>query len=167
MEEVKEAKYYDVMFDCTPGVSHIEQMSQVLRYVRVVGNVPEITERFIDFFTKTFKKIDIVSKMLHKEKIAIDLACNFLQGLTAQIKDWRGTTVNEVLEEAKQSCLALNVDPSFKEVRKRKKKSFFDEKCEDDSSEISRHKKLKFASLQVNDRIEAQLERRFQSMQKV
>ncbi|GBL89044.1 hypothetical protein AVEN_255189-1 [Araneus ventricosus] len=78
----------------------------------------------------------------------------------------RSSIVNEVLEEAKQSCLALNVDQSFKEVRKRKKK-FFDEKCEDESSEISRHKKFKFALLQVNDRIETELERRFQSMQKV
>ncbi|GBM43625.1 hypothetical protein AVEN_225152-1 [Araneus ventricosus] len=55
MEEVKEAKYYAVMFDCTPDVSHLEQMSQVLRYVRVVGNVPEFTERFIDFFTVSDK----------------------------------------------------------------------------------------------------------------
>ncbi|GBN74433.1 hypothetical protein AVEN_240129-1 [Araneus ventricosus] len=257
MEEVKEAKYYVTMFDFTPDVSHLEQMSQVLRYVRVVGNVSEITERFIDFFTvsdktgvalsdeilkkieqegldlkncrgqsydnganmagkyqgvqsrisesnpsakfvpcaahtlnldgvnaatavdevagreavtvvhkhldkivealnhlaldavsspetksgvvsllksiqtfefvaftsfsqKTLKKIDIASKMLQKEDIAIDVACNLLKGLTAQIKDCRGTIVNEVLEEAKQSCL----DPSFKEARKRKR--FFD-----------------------------------------
>ncbi|GBM87550.1 hypothetical protein AVEN_139780-1 [Araneus ventricosus] len=73
--------------------------------------------------------------------------------------------VNEVLEEAKQSWLALNVDPSFKDLRK--KKRFFDEKCEEESSEISQHKKFKLASLQVNDRITAELERRFQSMQKV
>ncbi|GBM59755.1 hypothetical protein AVEN_94230-1, partial [Araneus ventricosus] len=86
---------------------------------------------------------------------------------TAEIKDCRGTIVNEVLEEAEQSCLALNVDASFKEVRKRKKKRFFDKKCEDGSSEISQHKKFKLALLQVNDRIEAELERRFQSMQKV
>ncbi|GBN76270.1 hypothetical protein AVEN_158062-1 [Araneus ventricosus] len=70
----------------------------------------------------------------------------------------RGTIVNEVLEEAEQSC---------KEVRKRKKKRFFDKKCEDESSEIFQHKKFKLALLQVNDRIEAELERRFQSMQKV
>ncbi|GBL81098.1 hypothetical protein AVEN_83163-1 [Araneus ventricosus] len=74
------------------------------------------------------------------------------------IKDCRGTIVNEVLEEAEQSC---------KEVRKRKKKRFFDKKCKDESSEIFQHKKFKLALLQVNDRIEAELERRFQSMQKV
>ncbi|GBO34722.1 hypothetical protein AVEN_148649-1 [Araneus ventricosus] len=83
------------------------------------------------------------------------------------IKDCRGKIVNEVLEEAEQSCLALNVDPSFKEVTKRKKKRFFDKKCEDKSSKISQHKKFKLALLQVNNRIEAELERRFQSMQKV
>ncbi|GBN54559.1 hypothetical protein AVEN_136131-1 [Araneus ventricosus] len=55
MEEVKEAKHYAVRFDCTPVVSHLEQRSRVLRYVRVVGNVPEITERFVDFFTMSDK----------------------------------------------------------------------------------------------------------------
>ncbi|GBN53984.1 hypothetical protein AVEN_217251-1 [Araneus ventricosus] len=30
MEEVKEAKYYAVMFDYTPDVSHLEQISHVL-----------------------------------------------------------------------------------------------------------------------------------------
>ncbi|GBN26070.1 hypothetical protein AVEN_100458-1 [Araneus ventricosus] len=105
--------------------------------------------------------------MLQKEDIYIDVACNLLKGLTAQIKDCRGTIVNEVLQEAKQSYFTLNVEPSFKEVRKRNKKRFFDEKCEDESSEISRHKKFKLASLQVNDRIEAELGRRFQSMQQV
>ncbi|GBO38571.1 hypothetical protein AVEN_20759-1 [Araneus ventricosus] len=106
-------------------------------------------------------KIDIVSKLLQKEDTAIDVARNLLKGLTAQIKDRRGAIVNEVLEEAKQSCLALNVDPYFKKVRKRKKKRFFDEKCKDESSEISQHKKFKLALLQGNDRIKAELERRF------
>ncbi|GBO34310.1 hypothetical protein AVEN_114569-1, partial [Araneus ventricosus] len=82
--------------------------------------------------------------MLQKVDIAIDVTCNLL---TAQIKDYRGTIVNEVLGEAKQSCLALNIDPSFKEVRKRMKKRFFDEKCEDESSEISQHEKFKLALL--------------------
>ncbi|GBN24595.1 hypothetical protein AVEN_220056-1 [Araneus ventricosus] len=91
--------------------------------------------------------------MLQKKDVAIDVACNLLKGLTAHIKDYRGTIVNELLEEAKQPCIAFNVDLSFKEARKRKKKRFFDEKCEDESSEISQHKKFKLALLQVNDRM--------------
>ncbi|GBO24052.1 hypothetical protein AVEN_247439-1 [Araneus ventricosus] len=55
----------------------------------------------------------------------------------------------------------------LQEVRKRKKKRLFDEKCEDEVSEISQHKEIKLALLQVNDRIEAELKRRFQSLQKV
>ncbi|GBM53059.1 hypothetical protein AVEN_58782-1 [Araneus ventricosus] len=64
--EVKEAKYYAVMFDCTPDVSHLEQMSQVLRYVRVVGNVPEITKRVIDFFTVSDKTGEALSEQILK-----------------------------------------------------------------------------------------------------
>ncbi|GBL82427.1 hypothetical protein AVEN_252566-1 [Araneus ventricosus] len=69
MDEVKEAKYYAVMFDCTPEtfVSHLEQMSQVLRYVRVVGNVSEITERFIDFFTVSDKTGVVLSEEILKK----------------------------------------------------------------------------------------------------
>ncbi|GBM47770.1 hypothetical protein AVEN_260060-1 [Araneus ventricosus] len=75
--------------------------------------VNELDLTFTCFWLKTLKKkTDIVSKMLQIEDIAIDVACNLLKGLTAQIKDCRGTIVNEVLEEAKESCLALNVDPS-------------------------------------------------------
>ncbi|GBN90583.1 hypothetical protein AVEN_61171-1 [Araneus ventricosus] len=106
--------------------------------------------------------------MLQKEDIAIDVTCNILKGLASQIKDCRGAIVNEVLEEAKQSCLALNVDPSFKKVRKRRKKRFFDEKnVKLKALKFLNIKKSKLALPQVNDRIEAELERRFQTMQKV
>ncbi|GBN08704.1 hypothetical protein AVEN_211674-1 [Araneus ventricosus] len=71
-------------------------------------------EQSSDIETEENKEIDIVSKMLQKEDIAIDVAWNLLKRLTAQIKDCRGTIVNQVLEEAKQSCL----DPSFKEEEK-------------------------------------------------
>ncbi|GBM76028.1 hypothetical protein AVEN_53903-1 [Araneus ventricosus] len=48
-----------------------------------------------------------------------------------------------------------------------RRKDFLTKKCEDESSEISQHKKFKVPLLQVNDRIEAELDGRFQSMQKV
>ncbi|GBN98704.1 hypothetical protein AVEN_169710-1 [Araneus ventricosus] len=73
--------------------------------------------QFSDIETEeNIKKIDIVSKMLQKEDITIVVACNLLKGLTAQIKDYKGTIVNKVLEEAKQFCL----DPSFKEDEEEK-----------------------------------------------
>lgn len=50
LSEIVAARYFTVMFDCTPDVSHREQMSQVIRYVKISGSGDcEIKERFIDF----------------------------------------------------------------------------------------------------------------------
>lgn len=49
IKEVKIAKYFSILFDCTPDVSHQEQMSQILRYVNVCNGKISIEERFIDF----------------------------------------------------------------------------------------------------------------------
>lgn len=49
--EIREAKYFGILFDSTPDISHIEQLSEVIRYVRLdydTGQV-EIREAFIDF----------------------------------------------------------------------------------------------------------------------
>ena len=37
IQQVREAKYFCVIFDSTPDISHNDQTSQVLRYVRIVG----------------------------------------------------------------------------------------------------------------------------------
>lgn len=49
LNHVKDSKYYSIMFDCTPDVSHKEQMSQVLRYVFISNGTVSIEETFIDF----------------------------------------------------------------------------------------------------------------------
>jgi len=49
LNRVKESKYYSIMFDCTPDVSHKEQMSQVLRYVYISNGTVSVEETFIDF----------------------------------------------------------------------------------------------------------------------
>lgn len=71
LNNIKEAKYYTIMFDCTPDVPHTEQMSQVIRYVERTGDVCEIKESFIDFIEVAGKTgEDICQQIL--EKLAVD-----------------------------------------------------------------------------------------------
>lgn len=51
LKEIREAKYFGILFDSTPDISHTEQLSEVIRYVRLdykAGQV-EVREAFIDF----------------------------------------------------------------------------------------------------------------------
>lgn len=105
--------------------------------------------------------------MFQKEDIAIDVACNLVKSLTTQIRDCIDKIVNEVLEEAKTSANILNISFSFKDIRKRQFKRYFDEKCLGDGSEISEDKKFRLVINHVIDRIVSKLERRFKSIQDV
>lgn len=47
---INQARYFSILFDCTPDVSRKEQMSQIIRYVYVDKNNKVSTrESFIDF----------------------------------------------------------------------------------------------------------------------
>ncbi|XP_065651229.1 uncharacterized protein LOC136079421 [Hydra vulgaris] len=46
---IKKAKYYSILFDCTPDLSHKEEMSEIIRYVCVTGGECSIEESFLDF----------------------------------------------------------------------------------------------------------------------
>ena len=50
IKDIKEAKYYSIMFDSTPDLAHREQLSQIIRYVCIEGKNVSIKESFIDFF---------------------------------------------------------------------------------------------------------------------
>lgn len=49
IKSVKESKYYSIILDCTPDISHREQMSVVLRYVATTDGLCEIKESFLGF----------------------------------------------------------------------------------------------------------------------
>ena len=48
-EAVNKCKYFLIILDCTPDVSHQEQMTIVIRYVDVLNNTPCIKEHFVGF----------------------------------------------------------------------------------------------------------------------
>lgn len=49
VSKIKKAKYYSILLDCTPDVSHQEQLSVVIRFVNTEAAIIEIEERFICF----------------------------------------------------------------------------------------------------------------------
>lgn len=77
---VKKAKYYSILFDATPDASRQEQVTQIIRYVRIDGNQCSIEESFLDFIAT-------------EEKSGAGLAQEIMKKLAAdglQLSDCRG-----------------------------------------------------------------------------
>lgn len=49
INKIKRAKYYSLILDCTPDISHLEQMSVIIRIVDRQDENVEIVEHFINF----------------------------------------------------------------------------------------------------------------------
>jgi len=49
LNRINKSKYFSILFDCTPDVSHQEQLTEIIRYVHIVNGEVSIEESFIDF----------------------------------------------------------------------------------------------------------------------
>ena len=68
------------MFDCTPDVSHQEQMSLILRCVNISENPIKVEEHFVEFITVD----DITGESLFNDMIGL------IKKLDLNIDDIRG-----------------------------------------------------------------------------
>lgn len=75
VEEIKSATYFGMMFDSTPDIDHTDQMSQVIRYVKIDDRKVEIKEVFLGFFPLEGKKAtDLSEEILKKiDKDGLDI----------------------------------------------------------------------------------------------
>nr|CAH7750126.1 unnamed protein product [Callosobruchus chinensis] len=65
LTDIKKAKYFSIIFDSTPDVSDVDQMSEVIRYVQIENKKVEVKESFLGFFQLTGKKaIEITEDIL-------------------------------------------------------------------------------------------------------
>ena len=64
VNNIKEAKYYSMLFDSTPDISHTDQMTQIIRYVVIQEGTVQILESFIDFIPLKEKTSEDITKMI-------------------------------------------------------------------------------------------------------
>ena len=63
--DIKSSRYFGMMFNSTPDTSHTDQMSQVIRYVKIHNRKVEVKEVFLGFFPLKGKKaVDISSEII-------------------------------------------------------------------------------------------------------
>ncbi|XP_043276006.1 zinc finger MYM-type protein 1-like [Venturia canescens] len=82
IEEIKSARYFGMIFDSTPDVSHTDQMSQVIRFVKIDNRKVEVKEVFLGFFPLKGKKAaDLSDEILQKlESDGLDIMLCRSQG---------------------------------------------------------------------------------------
>ena len=64
MDQIKQSKYFCMIFDSTRDISHKDQTSQIIRYVVIYGSEVKVVESFIDFVETKRKTAEETTNMI-------------------------------------------------------------------------------------------------------
>ena len=102
VEEIKKSKYYAVSIDSTPDISHVDQLTVIIRYVNIDG-IP--IERFVGF----------VPIKRHDGEYLFDVLSHFLSENGINIMDCRGQSYDNA---SNMSGIYSGVQARFCEVNR-------------------------------------------------
>uniref|UniRef100_A0A8C5PE46 TTF-type domain-containing protein n=1 Tax=Leptobrachium leishanense TaxID=445787 RepID=A0A8C5PE46_9ANUR len=115
--DIKNAKYFGIMFDSTPDISHTDQMTEVIRYVKISNRKVEVMEVFLGFFALKGKKAtDLSSDILKKlENDGLDIMMCRSQGYdnAATMAGIHGGVQAIIKEKNKKAIFSGCVDHSL------------------------------------------------------
>ncbi|XP_051809616.1 zinc finger MYM-type protein 1-like [Acanthochromis polyacanthus] len=79
VKEINESKYYAIILDCTPDVSHVEQLSVIIRIVSVEGT-PQIKEHFLGFLEAEETTGEGLSALILKKLLQLNIPFDDCRG---------------------------------------------------------------------------------------
>ena len=99
LEKIKAAKYFSILLDSTPDVSHIDQMALIVRYVKVDSSEVQIKESFLNLFPLHRKNADKISKSIFDELHQNDLDTMMCRGQAyAMLPPWLESVLEYIAE---------------------------------------------------------------------
>ncbi|XP_042210127.1 uncharacterized protein LOC121857953 [Homarus americanus] len=188
LADIKKAKYFGILFDSTPDMSHTDQMSEVIRYVHIEGDSVEVRESFLGFFPiagKTANELtkDILSN-LESDGLDINFCCSQgydnaatmaegislenctvkLNGLKLFLRSQRNEIVERAIQYATTQCEEMGISMETR-GRIRRKKMMPGEMARD--AGLTMQEEIRRSMFECLDRFSLELDARSEAMHNI